>query len=175
MMDANNRNEEWLPTLAMQPSTYQKHVMDDLATTKNSKSHKFDNDNDNEERAGELNESAELTLEYMVGRLVVQTGKATNIKYVVRSYGYKYGYDIVKPPIHIPEHYITSFWRWKSEKDAVSQRCERSNANRKPKIPKYPTFSDDSKDKDEIWTNCKWLGTRQCSTHGLPAETDDLE
>lgn len=61
------------------------------------------------------------------------------VQYVVCSYRCTSADETDEPLEHIPEHFIIHYCRLVKKTSAVLQRCRRDEANRKRKVPKYPT------------------------------------
>lgn len=61
--------------------------------------------------------------EYVIDNVIQHIGNRRNVKYVVRWYEYKPADGTVEPPGHIPQHFITRYWR---------NRQKSTNQNLKP-------------------------------------------
>lgn len=59
------------------------------------------------------------TNEYVVDKIVRQIGMAKDVKFVVLWYGYKPSEDTIKPADHIPQHFITRYWRNHAKKNQI--------------------------------------------------------
>lgn len=67
----------------MQPSVYQKHLMEDIVNRKNMNSNECEDDHENDELVEELIDPTDSTQEYVVDSIVLHIGKGRNDKHQI--------------------------------------------------------------------------------------------